>query len=50
MSTLADLDFLLVLITTCLGACIVIAFWEVEQSRERRRQQSRNAEQPTHRR
>jgi hypothetical protein len=49
MSTLADADqaFLLVLITACLGACIVRAFWEIEQSRERRRQQSRNAVQPT---
>jgi hypothetical protein len=50
MSTLADQAFLLVLITTCLGACIVMAFWEIEQSRERRRQQSRNAAQPTRRR
>jgi hypothetical protein len=50
MSTLADLDFLLVLIATCLGACIVIAFWEIEQFRERRRQQSRNAVRPIRRR
>jgi hypothetical protein len=49
MSTLADQAFFLVLITTCLGACIVRAFWEIEQSRERRRQ-SRNAAQPTRRR
>jgi hypothetical protein len=52
MSTLAFAHqaFLLVLITACLGACIVKAFWEIEQSRERRRQQSRNAVQPTRRR
>jgi hypothetical protein len=50
MSTLADLDFLLVLIATCLGACIVIEFWEIEQFRERRRQQSRNAVRPIRRR
>jgi hypothetical protein len=50
MSTLADQAFLLMLITTCLGACIVRAFWEIEQSRERRRQQSRNAAMPTRRR
>jgi hypothetical protein len=50
MSTLADHAFLLVLITACLGACIVRAFWDIEQSRERRRQQSRNAVQPTRRR
>jgi cbb3-type cytochrome oxidase subunit 3 len=43
MSTLADQAFLLVLITICLGACVVRAFWEIEQSRERQRQQSRNA-------
>jgi hypothetical protein len=49
MSTLADADqaFLLVLITACLGACIVRAFWEIEQSRERRRQRSRNPVRPT---
>jgi len=50
MSTLADQTFLLVLITACLGGCIVKAFWEIEQSRERRRQQSRDAVQPTRRR
>jgi hypothetical protein len=50
MSTLADLDFLLVLIATSLGACLVIAFWEIEQFRERRRQQSRHAVRPLRRR
>jgi hypothetical protein len=50
MSTLANQAFLLVLISACLGACIVRAFWEIEQSRERRRQQGRNAVQPTRRR
>jgi hypothetical protein len=50
MSTLADQSFLLGLITTCLGACLVRAFWQIEQSRERRRQQSRHAAQSTRRR
>jgi hypothetical protein len=50
MSTLADPGFLLVLIATCLGACFVIAFWEIEQFRERRRQQSRNAVRPIRKR
>jgi hypothetical protein len=50
MSTLADQSFLLMLITTCLGACIVAACWQIEQSRERRRQQSRNAAQSTRKR
>jgi hypothetical protein len=31
-----DLTFLLLLITACLGACFVWAFWEWEQLRERR--------------
>jgi hypothetical protein len=36
--TEADLSFLLLLITACLGACFVWAFWELEQTRERRRE------------
>jgi len=50
MSALTDANqtFLLVLITACLGACFVRAFWEIEQSQERRRE--RDAVQPTRRR
>ncbi|WP_210317714.1 hypothetical protein [Bradyrhizobium sp. ERR14] len=31
-----DQAFLLLLIVVCLGACLVRAFWELEQSRARR--------------
>jgi cbb3-type cytochrome oxidase subunit 3 len=30
-----DQAFLLVLITICLGACFVWAFWEIEEARRR---------------
>jgi hypothetical protein len=36
----SDQTFLLLLIIVCLGACLVWAFWEIENARERRRQQS----------
>jgi hypothetical protein len=38
MTHLAPLDqaFLLLLITACLGSCLVRAFWELEQARARR--------------
>jgi hypothetical protein len=32
----SDQTFLFLLISTCLGACFVWAFWELEQSREKR--------------
>ena len=38
--TEADLTFLFLLISACLGACFVWAFWELEQSRERRRERA----------
>ncbi len=34
-----DQTFLLLVIVVCLGACLVWAFWEIENARERRRQQ-----------
>jgi len=30
--------FLLMLISVCLGACLVWAFWEIEEAQRRRRQ------------
>jgi hypothetical protein len=37
MGTIADADraFLLMIVAVCLGACLVWAFWEIEQIRER---------------
>jgi hypothetical protein len=44
MSMLTDADqaFLFLLVSACLGACFVWAFWELEQARERWRQRSRD--------
>jgi UPF0716 family protein affecting phage T7 exclusion len=50
MNALADQALLLVLISACLGACVVRALWEIEQSRYRRQQQGRNTVQPTRKR
>jgi hypothetical protein len=36
--TEADLTFFFLLLSACLGACFVWAFWELEQSRMRRQQ------------
>jgi hypothetical protein len=33
----SDQAFLLMLISVCLGACFIRAFWEIEQGRRRRR-------------
>jgi hypothetical protein len=50
MSAFTDADsvFLFFLIVSSLGACFVWAFWEIEQSRERRRRQSRPAARNLH--
>jgi len=32
----SDQAFLLMLISICLGACFVWAFWEIEEARQRR--------------
>jgi hypothetical protein len=44
MGTLSDVDraFLFLLLSVCLGACFVRAFWELEQVRERWRQRGRD--------
>ncbi|MFL6812179.1 MAG: hypothetical protein ACJ8FD_24520, partial [Bradyrhizobium canariense] len=34
--TASDQAFLLMLISACLGACFVWAFWEIEEARRRR--------------
>jgi cbb3-type cytochrome oxidase subunit 3 len=34
--TASDQAFLLILISVCLGACLVWAFWEIEEGRRRR--------------
>jgi cbb3-type cytochrome oxidase subunit 3 len=34
----SDRAFLLILISVCLGACFVWAFWEIEEARKRRQQ------------
>ncbi|MCK1282682.1 hypothetical protein IVB41_01860 [Bradyrhizobium sp. 44] len=34
--TASDQAFLLMLISACLGACFVLAFWEIEEARRRR--------------
>jgi hypothetical protein len=36
IQTASDQAFLLMLISACLGACFVWAFWEVEETRRRR--------------
>ncbi|WP_199198292.1 hypothetical protein [Bradyrhizobium sp. MOS002] len=36
IQTASDQAFLLMLISACLGACFVWAFWEVEEARRRR--------------
>jgi hypothetical protein len=36
MTSPSDLAFLLLLITICLGACFVWAFWEIEEFRRRK--------------
>lgn len=36
IQTASDQAFLLMLISVCLGACFVWAFWELEESRQRR--------------
>jgi hypothetical protein len=38
IETASERAFLLLLISTCLGACFVWAFWEIEEARRRRRQ------------
>lgn len=35
--TASDLAFLLILISICLGACFIWAFWEIEEGRRRRK-------------
>jgi hypothetical protein len=48
MSTLADADraIPLLLIAVCLGACLVWGLWEMEQARERRKQQRQRQSRP----
>jgi hypothetical protein len=36
MTSPIDLAFLLLLITVCLGACLIWAFWEIEEFRQRK--------------
>jgi hypothetical protein len=36
IQTASDRAFLLMLISVCLGACFIRAFWEIEQGRRRR--------------
>lgn len=38
IQTASDRAFLLMLISVCLGACFVWAFWEIEEARRRRQQ------------
>jgi cbb3-type cytochrome oxidase subunit 3 len=39
IQTASDQAFWLVVISACLGACFVWAFWEIEEARRHRQQQ-----------
>jgi UPF0716 family protein affecting phage T7 exclusion len=39
IQTASDKAFMLVVISACLGACFVRAFWEIEQAHRHRQQQ-----------
>jgi hypothetical protein len=49
-----DKAFFLILISVCLGACFVWAFWEIEEARRRRQQhrelvsEARRSVRPSH--